>query len=47
MIGTYDFSCTDTECKRFRFHIMERRLDSRRGAVVPKVEVAPPQLEKF
>ena len=26
---------------------MERRLDSRRGAVVPKVEVAPPQLEKF
>ena len=26
---------------------MERRLDSRRGAVVPKVKVAPPQLEKF
>ena len=26
---------------------MEGRLDSRRGAVVPKVEVAPPQLKKF
>ena len=26
---------------------MERRLDSRRGTVVPKVEVASPQLKKF